>query len=145
MNNRVLIGGIIGGITFFLLGYLMYGMAFRDILEANTMNGVSRGEDEMQWAFLIIGNLTFGFLIAYILHKANAVGFSAGATVAGIVGLLFGIATNFSSYGTTNYYSGMTGVFVDIIIITVMCAMVGGVIGWWFGRDRTTVVTTARA
>lgn len=144
MDNRVLIGGIIGGITFFLLGFLMYGMAFRDILEANTMAGISLGEGEMRWLFLILGNLAFGFLIAYILHKANAIGFASGATVAGIVGFLVSLGGNLSSYGTTNYYTGMTGVFVDIIIITIMCAIVGGVIGWWYGRERTTVVTTAR-
>jgi hypothetical protein len=140
MNNRVLIGGIIGGVVFFLLGFLMYGLAFRGILEANTMPGLGRGEDEMQWAFLILGNLMFGFLIAYILDKANAASLESGATVAGIVGLLFGMAGNFISYATTHSYTSMTGVFIDIIIITVMCAIVGAVIGWYYGRNRRVVV-----
>lgn len=139
MNNRVLIGGLIGGIVFFLLGFLMYGMAFRGILEANTMTGLSRGE-EMQWAFLILGNLMWGFLIAYILHKANATSLESGATIAGIVGLLFGLAGNLTAYGTSNYFTTMTGVFVDIIIITVMCAIVGAVIGWYYGRGRKVIV-----
>ena len=140
MNNRVLVGGLIGGITFFILGFLIYGMALRSMMTDNMMAGLGRADDEMQYAFLILGNLIFGFLIAYILDKANATTFSAGATIGGVVGLLIGLGGNFTSYGTSHAYTSMTGVLVDAIAVAVMCALVGGVVGWWYSRGRTVAV-----
>ena len=140
MNNRVLVGGLIGGIVFFFLGYLIYGMALATVFEENTLEGVARSMDDFQWAFLILGNLFFGFLLAYVLDKANSLSFGTGATVGAIVGLLVGLAVNFTMYGTSHTHT-LTGHFVDIIGLTIMSAIAGGIIGWWYGRGRTVVVT----
>ena len=143
MNNRVLVGGLIGGIVFFLLGYLIYGMALASLWEENTLEGVSRSMEEMQWAFLILGNLFFGFLLAYVLDKANTLSFSSGATVGAVVALLVGLAVNFTMYGTSHTHT-LTAHFADIIALTIMGAIVGSVIGWWYGRGRTVVANPAR-
>jgi len=139
MNNRVLVGGLIGGLVFFLLGYLVYGIALASVFNENTLEGVNRSMEEMQWAFLILGNFFFGFLLAYVLDKANTLSFSSGATVGAVVGLLVGLAVNFTVYGTTHTHT-LTAHFADIIALTIMSAVVGGVIGWWYGRGRTATV-----
>lgn len=139
MNNRVLVGGLIGGFAFFLLGYLIYGMALAGVFAENTMEGVARPMEEFQWAFLILGNIAFGFLLAYVLDKANTLSFSSAATVSAVIGLLVGFAVNFTMYGTSNTHT-LTAHFADIIALTVMSAVVGGLIGWWYGRSRTAVV-----
>ena len=139
MNNRVLAGGVIGGITFFFLGYLVYGMALASMWDENSMAGLNRPMDEMRWAFLILGNLFFGFLLAYVLDKANTLTFGSGATVGAVVGLLVGLAVNFTMYGPTNAHT-LTAHFADIVGLTVMSAVAGGIIGWWYGRGRKTVV-----
>ncbi len=139
MNNRVLAGGVIGGIAFFFLGYLVYGMALASMWEENSMQGLNRPMEEMQWAFLILGNLFFGFLLAYVLDKANALTFGSGATVGMITGLLVGLAVNFTMYGTSNAHT-LTAHFADIVALTIMSAVVGGIIGWWYGRGRKAIV-----
>lgn len=139
MNNRVLAGGVIGGIAFFFLGYLVYGMALDTMWEENSMQGLNRPMEEMQWAFLILGNLFFGFLLAYVLDKANTLTFGAGATVGAVTALLMALAVNFTSYGTTNSHT-LAAHFADIVALTIMGAVVGGIIGWWYGRGRKTVV-----
>lgn len=140
MNNKVLVGGFIGGIVFFLLGWLTYGMALRTMMEENTMQGLGRTDDEMQWAFLVIGHLAFGFLMAYLLDKANSHSFASGATIGAVTGFLFALAFDFIMYATSNYFTNMTWVFVDIIVSTVIVAIISGVIGWWYGRGRQAIV-----
>jgi len=139
MNNRVLVGGIIGGVVVFFLGYLLYGMAFSSLFDQHTMAGISRSMEEFGWLHLILGNLFYGFLMAYILHKANTVTFGSGATVGMIVGLLMGLAGNLTAHGTTHIHT-MTGHLIDVVVVTIMMTVVGGVIGWWYGRGRPGVV-----
>lgn len=139
MNNKVLVGGLIGGVVFFLLGYLVYGMALNSMMAENSMAGLQRPMEEIQWLFLVVGNLAFGFLIAYVLNKAGSNSASAGAGVGAMIGFLVSLAGDFTSYGVSNAMT-LTGVFVDIIALTVMAAIVGAVVGWWYGRGRTVVV-----
>ena len=140
MNNRVLVGGIIGAVVAFLLGYLIWGMALATMMAENTMVGLNRPMEEMNWLFLILGNLFAGLAMAYILDKANANSFSKGATVGAIAGFLIAAAIDFSLYGTTHYFTTMTGLLVDIIANLVAFAIIGGVIGWWYGRGTKTVM-----
>ncbi len=139
MNNRVLVGGLIGAVTSFLLGYLIWGMALSTMMTESTMAGLSRPMEEIQWLFLILSSFFGGLAIAYILHKANANSFSSGATVAAIVGLLMALAIDLSFYGTTNMFTSTTFLFIDIIANTVVWAIVGGMIGWWYGRGSVVV------
>ena len=136
MNNRVLVGGIIGGVVFFFLGFLVYGMALRTFMENNQMAGLGRSDAEFNWLMLVLGNLAFGFMVAYVLHKANANSFAAGATVAMIVGLLMALGLDLTMYATTNVFNSISGVLVDVIATSIMGAVVGGVVGWWYGRGR---------
>jgi hypothetical protein len=140
MNNRVLVGGLIGGVCFFLLGYLIYGMALASTMEANMLPNLNRPMEEFQWAFLILSNLAFGFMVAYVLDKANATGFASGATVAAIVGFLMGLGYNGALYGTTTYWNSPTGLFIDTIMVTLIGAIVGGIIGWYYSRNRKVIV-----
>src|SRR5688572_21999036 len=98
MNNKVLVGGLIGSVVFFLLGYLTYGMLLRTMMEENTMPGIGRADEEMQWAFLVLGHFAFGFMMAYILNKANVYSFGAGATMGAVIGFLFTLAFDFIMY-----------------------------------------------
>lgn len=139
MNNKVLVGGLIGGVAFFLLGYLVYGMALNSMMAENTMEGLQRPMEEFQWLFLGLGNLAFGFLAAYVLNKAGANSASEGAGVGAMVGFLLALAIDFTWYGTSNAMT-LTGVFVDIVASTVLFAVVGAIVGWWYGRGRTVIV-----
>jgi hypothetical protein len=140
MNNRVVIGGIIGGVVFFFLGFLVYGMALRVFMEQNQMAGLGRSDEEFNWLFLILGNLAFGFMVSYVLHKANANSFGSGAVIALIVGLLMGLGLDFTMYATTNTYSNLAGVLVDVVVTGIMGSIVGGVVGWWYGRGRQVAI-----
>ena len=56
MNTKTIVAGVIGGIVYFLLGWLIYGMLMSDFFEANSgsATGVMRADDEMiMWALAL--------------------------------------------------------------------------------------------
>src|SRR5687768_12222772 len=115
MNNKVLVGGLIGGIVAFLMGYLVWAMALGPILEENMLTGLNRPMEEFEWVFLILGNLFYGMLYAWVLNKANANSLSSGAITGAILALLIGLSFSLSMYGVSNIYTNMTGMMVDIV------------------------------
>ena len=136
-TNKFLVGGIIGGVTNFFLGWLIYGMLLMNFMQSHSNNasGVFRTEETMIWWALIIGNLAFGFLLSYILNKSNVNSAMAGATVGAVVGFLMSLAIDFSIYAQINLWD-TTAMAVDIIASTVMSAIAGAAIGWYLGRGK---------
>jgi hypothetical protein len=133
MNSKVLIGGVIGGVAFFLLGYLLYGLLMADMLANCT--SCQKPMAEINFVVLAVGNLFIGWGIAYILSKwAGASSFNTGATAGAVIGLLLGIGFDCTAYATNNMFTGTTCILYDVIIIVVMWAITGGLIGWWMGR-----------
>ncbi len=135
-SKKVLIGGLAGGVVFFLLGWLLYGMLLMDFMmqHSNTASGAFRSETEMIWWAMVVGNLALGFLLSYVLNKANVAGAMAGATTGAVVMLLMSTAIDCIMYAQLNLWD-TTGMVVDILVSTVMGAIVGAVIGWLNGRN----------
>ena len=133
MNSKVLIGGVIGGIAFFLLGYLMYGVLLGNAMAACT--SCQRPMEEINFICLFAGNLFVGWAIAYIFHRwATISTFVGGATAGAILGLLLAIGFGSIGYATSTVYTGITCIIYYVIAEVIMWAGVGGVIGWWLGR-----------
>ncbi len=135
-SKKFLIGGLAGGVVFFLLGWLLYGMLLMDFMmeHSNSSSGAFRAETEMIWWAMVVGNLALGFLLSYVLNKANVAGAMAGATTGAIVMLLMSTAIDCIMYAQLNLWD-TTGMVVDILVSTVMGAIVGAVIGWLNGRS----------
>jgi hypothetical protein len=47
--NKILLGGIAGAVTFFLLGWLIYGLLLADYFTANYDQSIMRPIEEMKW------------------------------------------------------------------------------------------------
>ena len=135
MNNKLLIGGLIGGVASFLVGYLIFVLALGTTLEAHTMPGIGREAPELIHIFL--GNLAFGFLLSYLLTKSNTSGFANGATMGLITGLLITLGFNLVRFGTTKVIADITGLLLDTVAVGVLFAVVGGIIGAYFARGGT--------
>ena len=135
--KKLLIGGIIGGILFFLLGWLIYGNLLMTFMKNNpgTATGVDR--TEMDFMYLVIGNLAMGFLMAYIFIKANVNSAGSGFVTAGVIGLLMAVGYDCMIYATTTATSKMA-MAVDVVAATAMTAIVGAVVGAIMGMGKKT-------
>lgn len=137
-TNKILIAGLVAGIVAFFLGWIVWGMLLAGMSDtmSGTATGVSRGEDEMIWWALIVGNLFFGLLYAYIFGRwANISTAATGAKAAAMIALIMSVSWDLTMYATTNLMS-LNGVIIDIIASTVVSAVIGAVAAWMLGRGN---------
>jgi len=136
-TNKFLIGGIIGGVANFLLGWLIYGMLLMSFMQthSNTSSGAFRAETDMVWWAMIAGNFAMGFLFSYILNKSNVSSVASGAATGAFIGFLLSIAIDFTMYAQLNLWD-TTAMAVDIATSTVISAIVGAVIGAYLGMGK---------
>ena len=135
-TNKVLIGGIVGGVTFFLLGWLIYGMLMADYMKTNTNQCAMRPMEEMiMWA-MILANLASGFMVAYIFNWTNTTTPMAGAKMAGLIGFLLSVSFDLSMYSMSSMFLNMNAVCIDIVVSTVMSAIGGAVVAWAMGMVK---------
>jgi len=135
--KKLLMGGIAGGVVFFLLGWVIYGMLLMDIMNANPGTAGNIGKNPPDFLYLIIGNLAMGFLMTYIFIRANVNSLGAGFITAAIVGLLMGVGYDCTAYATSTVIS-KKGMAVDVAAFTVMSAITGAVVGAILGMGKKT-------
>jgi len=135
--KKLLLGGITGGIAFFFLGWLIYGMLLMNFMAAHpgTVGNVDRAQPDFM--YLIIGNLFMGLLMAYIFVRANVNSLAGGLVTGGIVGLLIAVGYDCMMYATTNIIS-KTAMAADVAAMTVMSAIVGAIVGLVLGMGKKT-------
>ena len=136
-TNKFLIGGIIGGIANFLLGWLVWGILLMSFMKEHTTEAgkaVMRADENMIWWALILANLMLGFLLSYILNKAGVMSAGTGAAIGAVVGLLMTAAIDLFNYAFMDLSNSATTMVVDVLASTVVTAIVGAIIGWYNGR-----------
>ena len=133
-TKKFLVGGLTGGIIYFLLGYLFYGNLFSDFFmkHAGTATGVSRAMDQFVWWSLVLGNILGGCLLSYVFVKSNVKSVGSGLITGAVIGFFSAASYDFVSYGTTNLIT-TTGLLGDIGIFTLMSAITGAIVAWVCG------------
>lgn len=127
-TTKLLLGTVVGAITLFLLGWVVYGMMLMDFMAANagTATGVNKPEPELLHIF--IGNLFTGLYFTIILGNwAKVTSIGEGLKVGLIVGVLSAAGLDFVMYATTNMMN-MTALCVDILAWTAMAGITCAVI-----------------
>lgn len=133
-SNKFLLGGIVGGAAYFLIGWLVWGMLLMNFMKEHTKDvpGVMRDEKDMIWWAMIVSNLAMGFLLSYILSKSSASSAGSGAAGGFVFGLLVSIAVDTMLYAQMDLWD-TTAMLVDIVAMTVVSTIVGAIIGWLNG------------
>lgn len=137
-TNKFLVGGIIGGIVYFLLGWLVWGMLLADFMNQHTTEAgkaVMKAEGDMIWWALIVANILWGLVLSYVLVKAGVSSAAAGASTGAVFSLLIAAGMQCFYYAMMNM-SDTTWMAVDVAAGTVVGAIVGAVIGWYLGMGK---------
>ena len=116
--KKILVSGAVGGIINFLLGWVFYGILFKEIYpEGENMNLI----------FTFLGCLTYGLLIAYVFIKWAGItnpftGIKAGA----VIGFFTSLSMNLYMYANkpVNYQNMALDVIITIAISAVMGAAI---------------------
>lgn len=137
-TKKFLFGTIAGGITLFLLGYLIYGLALNSFFKQHTLSpaGAMKEMSEIVWWALILGNLAGGALLTYILLKTGKFhSFGSGASTGAAIGFYMGLSIDLVRFATENAFDS-TALMADVAVAVVMNAIAGGVIGIVLGAGK---------
>jgi uncharacterized membrane protein len=137
---KFIVGGLLGGVINFFMGWLVWGILLMDYMGKHATNAsVFRSEEGMIFWALILSNLIFGFLVAYILYVANTRTAGSGAVTGAIAGSLMTAAFDLGIYAQMNIYD--TNIFLpDVIASAFVTGIAGAAIGWYYGRGPLTKV-----
>ncbi len=132
--KKLLLATLAGGVTIFVLGYLLYGMLLENYFQGQMSSGVMKEEPDM--LFLALGNLFGALLLVYIFMKWAAIStFRTGLEAGLIIGLLIALMWDLTMYAVANMGT-LQGALVDVLVYTVVFAIAGGVIGWVLGKMK---------
>lgn len=128
MNTKTfLVAGLVGGIVYWLLGWLLYGILPTDFF-------TQPKESTKTMVSIFSGCIAVGFFISYIFNRwAKISTAKTGAKSGAIIGLFVGCIENLFNMA---YVKGLTyEMFIaDIAITVVMTTITGVVIGILSGK-----------
>ena len=126
-TQRFAIGTLVGGLILFFLGYLIFGIVFRDFFAANA--GTATGVEKMPFDFvsLAIGQLAWGAALTLILGWASVSSVGQAARVSATVGLLFFFGIDLTMFATSNTQN-LKAAVVDPILAAALFGVAGAAI-----------------
>ncbi|MBS1667413.1 MAG: hypothetical protein JST58_08555 [Bacteroidetes bacterium] len=135
--KKLLLPGIAGGVVFFLLGWLIYGVVLMDFMKAHTglVSAVDRPPNQMLFPYLFLGNLFSGFMFPYIFLRASVSKWMDGLIMGGILGFLISASYDCITYATT-FLTSRSAMAADIVGYTIMSAVAGAIVAWLLGRGN---------
>jgi hypothetical protein len=107
-----------------------------DFFADNMNQCASRPAEEMVWWAIILSNLLFALLLTLILNWAKAKRIIDGLKFGALFGLLYGSGIAFSYWSMSTMYLNAGAMVVDILVSTVVMAIVGLVIVLTWGKEK---------
>ncbi len=133
MDKKFIFGGLAGGVAYFLLGWVIYGMLLKDAMAGWAGSDPISMKETPDFLHLIIGNMFIGFFLSYVFTKWAGVKSLMGGLMAGAtIGLFVTAGFDFTFFATSNAFN-FTGVIMDTITGTVMFGLTGAVVGGLLG------------
>lgn len=136
MNMKILRGTLFGGIAYFVLGWLVYGILLMDFYSANTNQCLNNPVGEMTWWAIIVSNLTSALLLTLILNWSGAKSILDGLKTGAIFGLLFSTAIGLSYWSMTTMYNNFGILVVDIVMSSIVSGVLGMIIVLLWGKGK---------
>lgn len=136
MNMKILRGTVFGGIAYFLLGWVVYGIILNDFRLTNFNQCASRASTEMVWWAMIVSSFVNALLITIILKWAGAKGIADGLKTGAVFGLLLALGMDLSGYSMTTMFNNFTAIIIDVVVSTVMTAAIAMIIVLFWGKEK---------
>ncbi|HEV8593773.1 MAG TPA: hypothetical protein VGQ55_16830 [Pyrinomonadaceae bacterium] len=131
MVTRILAATVAGGIAFFILGFVIYGLILDPMVMKPNMNTYPGLMNETPvWIPLVLANFVSALLLAYIFDKwAGIRTFVGGLSGGAIVYFLMALSFQLMFIAFMNLSKNYIPAIADIVGSTLMGAIGGGVIG----------------
>lgn len=126
-TKNFLVSGVVAGIVYFLLGWLFYGILFKDFFP-------NQPEESTQtMVFIFLGCLTYGLFIAYIFTKwaqisTAGTGLKAGAVIGLFIALFYNFF-NMAMMSEATYEMFAMDTAITIVTTAIIGAIAGAING----------------
>jgi hypothetical protein len=137
MNMKIIRGTVFGGIAYFLIGWLVWGILLMDFYTANFNQCSNRPEMEMIWWAMIVSNLSIALLLTLFLKWSGAKGITDGLKTGAIFGFLYSFSLDLGFYSMTMMFNNFTAIVVDVVVNTLVMAVLGLVIVLTWGKEKS--------
>lgn len=129
--SKFAVASLLGGIVYFLLGWLVYGFLLQGMM---TMpEGIEVPEDQMNILYMVLSCLFFAALITYVAMRIGLSTWQSGAVLAIVMGVLMSLSLGLGQAAMYTFGS-LSNTFYDVIGNAICGGAAGAVIGWWLGR-----------
>ena len=137
MLARVLAATVAGGITFFILGFIIFGLILDPLVMKPNMSPETAKlmKDPPDWVFLILFNFVGAFLLAYIFDKWATIRTFGGGFIGGaIIFLIVDLYIQLMLAAFMNVSHGLHPIIADLIGTMIVAGGAGGVVGIVLGK-----------
>ncbi|WP_162127780.1 hypothetical protein [Flavobacterium phycosphaerae] len=128
--KNFIVGGIVGGIADFLMGWLIYGILLKDTFPK------PEGAGAENMMFIFLGCMSFGFLISYVFSRGEGITSCVpGIKMALGIALFMGLCNTFfmNMYKEAIDYKLMG---IDIVASLVLATVVGACVAVVNGKMK---------
>ncbi len=135
MDTKKLVTGIVvGGITMFAVGYLIFDMAMAGFYATNNARAFGVGREAIIWLPVVLGSASLATLVTLCIGWSGAKNAAQGFKVGGMVGFLVWFGVDLILYGN---FTISTNIFpvVDGSLEIVRTGIVGAVVATVLGKD----------
>jgi hypothetical protein len=137
MNMKLLRGTFFGGICFFLLGWVLYGILLVDFFSSRMNQCANKPDGVMIWWAIIVSNFITALLLTLILKWSGAKVILDGLKTGAIFGILLSLSLDLSFWSMTTMYPNFGTLLADVAVNTFMLAVVGMLIVLLWGKEKS--------
>ena len=128
-QGRFWTASLAGGVTLFLAGFLLWGLALAGFYEAHMVSVPGVNKETADMFHLAISQIVWAILLTVVMGKwAGVSGFGKGLMVGAVMGFLMSLSVGLSQFSMMNL-ADLTLVLTDPFISAIWSGLGGGVIG----------------
>ncbi len=133
-TKRLIIGTLVGAITLYVLGYLIWELAFADFFAANAGSATGVARDTLVIWALALGTVSYAALLTLAIGtRAGSATIVEGLKIGAIAGFLMWFGVDFIHYGIANV-SNLTATIADSLLELIRAGISGAVIAAVLGK-----------
>ena len=130
MSVKTIVAAVAGGAVFFLLGFLIYGLALNQTMQSMTVQYSGLFKLEPNFIAIALFTLAWGGLLAMIFdYWADIRTFAGGAIAGAIIMFLISFAHEMQTKAFMALTIGYTPVIINVLVTAFMGAVAGGIVG----------------
>ena len=141
MDAKIWKGTLAGGVVYFILGWIVYGILLAGYMASNFNTCANRPQEDMIWWAIIASNLLYSLFLTLFLKWSGTSTVVNGLKMGALFGLLFTATIDLSMYSMTTMFNDLTGLIVDVVVATALGAIIGTTIVLVWGKEKNQPAT----